>query len=239
MNFSRLVSLFFEKLSYKHEDHQYVGYIKHANAGFLHHGNVYCFDYAIKNLPSDNPIIEIGSFCGLSTNIMSFYLRQHSKINRLITSDKWMFEGVGNQDGFLETSSLKHSEYRQYIKDSYIRNIKFFSSQNLPFTIEEFSDDFFKLWESNTLSKDVLGREVQLGGPISFSYIDGNHTYPFAKRDFINTDKFLEKGGFVLFDDSADSSEWNGVKKLMKEVKASGRYELIIRNPNYLFRKIK
>ena len=49
---------------------------------------------------------------------------------------------------------------------------------------------------------DVFGRSFQLGGPISFCYIDGNHTDDLAKRDFENCDRYLEKGGFVLFDDS-------------------------------------
>src|SRR4051812_12446264 len=39
-----------------------------ANPGHHMQGNVYCYDYAIKHLPSDNPILEIGTFVGLSTN---------------------------------------------------------------------------------------------------------------------------------------------------------------------------
>lgn len=204
----------------------------------LNHGNTYCMEYAVKNLPSDSPIIEIGSFCGLSTNIISFFLRKYSKRNKLITSDKWIFEGAEAGIGFLDGCSINHARYREFIKETYIRNIQFFSKDNLPYTIEQFSDDFFSLWSQNKLETDVMGRPVQLGGKISFSYIDGNHTYEYARRDFENSDAFLETGGFILFDDSADSTEWE-VKKVMQDVRNTGRYELVIKNPNYMFRKIK
>jgi ATP-dependent RNA circularization protein (DNA/RNA ligase family) len=77
-----------------------------------------------------------------------------------------------------------------------------------------------------------------LGGTISFAYIDGNHTYDFAKRDFENADKYLEVGGVILFDDSSDDSIWE-VNKVIEEIKKEGRYEIIIKNPNYLIKKIR
>jgi len=218
--------------------YHFVRWLRFANAGMLNTGNIYCIEYAIKNLPSDNPIIEIGSFCGLSTNLISFYLRKFSKKNKLITSDKWIFEGGETGSANLDGSNISNTQYSEFVKGTYIRNISFFSKENLPYTIEQFSDEFFRLWSENRTENDVLGRQIQLGGKISFSYIDGNHTYEYSKRDFENTDKYLEPGGFVLFDDSADSSDWE-VKKVIKEVKKTGRYEVVINNPNYLFRKIK
>ena len=80
---------------------------------------------------------------------------------------------------------------------------------------------------------NVLGREQTLGGPIAFAFIDGTHDYDFARRDFENVDKFLAKGGYVLFDDSGKNSQWR-VARLMKEIP----YEFIDANPNYLFRKV-
>lgn len=49
----------------------YVNWLCYANAGMLHRGNLYCFDYAIRNLPSEAPIVEVGSFCGLSANLLT------------------------------------------------------------------------------------------------------------------------------------------------------------------------
>lgn len=102
--------------------------------------------------------------------------------------------------------------------------------------IELFSDEFFQAWRSSRAVQDIFGRPIALGGPISFCYIDGNHSYDFVKRDFENVDAFLERGGFILFDDSEDGSAWE-VCRVVQEVRASGRYDLVIKNPNYLFRK--
>src|SRR5688572_31321356 len=66
----------------KHTPFEFVDWLRFANAGMLDTGNLYCYEYAIKNLPSDNPIIEVGSFCGLSTNLIAFYLQQFSKNNK-------------------------------------------------------------------------------------------------------------------------------------------------------------
>jgi hypothetical protein len=58
----------------------------------------------------------------------------------------------------------------------------------------------------------------------------------FVKRDFENTDRALLSGGFILFDDSADGSKWE-VNRLTREIASGHQYELVSRNPNYLFRK--
>ena len=179
-------------------------------------GNLYCFDYAVKNLPTDSPLIEIGAFCGLSTNMISYFLRKYEKPNKMVISDKWMFEG-SEDGGMIGDSSISHPEYREFVMETFKRNINFFSSQNRPYPIEVFSDELFELWEKKATVKDIFDREITLGGGISFAYIDGNHTYEYAKRDFENTASFLDPGGFVLFDDSADYSRF-GCARLMKEV---------------------
>jgi hypothetical protein len=211
----------------------YLAYLSFANAGMLNKGNLLCFDYAIGNLPSKNPMVEIGSFSGLSTNIMTYFKRKHGARNELFTCDKWEFEGA---DGNVGDSDVPHAEYREFVKGSYIRNVRMFSRSALPRTIEMLSDDFFGAWEDRQTVTDVLGRPAKLGGPISFCYIDGNHGYDFARRDFLNTDRFLEPGGFVLFDDSADGSQW-GVCRVVEEVKLLANYRLVVKNPNYLFQK--
>jgi len=224
------------RLKTKKLDDEYLNWLEFANAGMLAKGNLYSFNYAIENLPSDNPIVEIGSFCGLSTNIMSYLLKKHSKNNKIFSSDKWIFEGAG--DDKLGNSDVTHNEYKEFVRDSFFRNVKMFSKDNLPHTIEEISDDFFALWEENKNVKDVFERDVRLGGKISFCFIDGNHSYDYVKRDFENTDKFLEKGGFILFDDSADYYDF-GSSKLMKEIKNNDNYRVVLKNPDYLIQKIK
>lgn len=97
-----------------------------------------------------------------------------------------------------------------------------FSGAKLPYAIEKLSDDFFTTWRRAEEVTDVFGRTVRLGGPISFCYIDDNHTYEAVKRDFQNCDEFLERGGFVLFDDSADGSAWE-VCRLVRKSNAPAR----------------
>jgi len=80
---------------------EYIDWLCLANPGMLNPGNLYCFEYVAKNLPSDNSVLEIGSFCGLSTNTINYFLRKYEKTNKLITADKWIFEGAesgGNRD---------------------------------------------------------------------------------------------------------------------------------------------
>ncbi|HEX8475894.1 MAG TPA: class I SAM-dependent methyltransferase [Pyrinomonadaceae bacterium] len=210
-------------------------WLSFANAGMLERGNHYCFDYVMRNLPSDAPMLEIGSFCGLSTNFITYYKKKHNIKNRLFNCDRWEFENT-HKSSMLDDLGITHGEYRQFVKESYMRNVQMFSRVDLPYTIEMFSDEFFDAWRKAAHVSDVFDRPVTLGGALSFCYIDGNHSYEFARRDYENADEFLERGGFILFDDSADSSTWE-VKRVIEEVKASGKYDVAAKNPNYLFVK--
>jgi hypothetical protein len=108
--------------------------------------------------------------------------------------------------------------------------------------IEAYSDEFFEWWQSERVAVSLSGDSIPLGGNLSFCYIDGNHSYEQSKRDFENCDRFVEIGGFILLDDSADISGSPGVQVLIKELISSqiigGRYRLVMKNPNYLICKI-
>ena len=211
---------------------EYTEMLTGINSGWLERGNLYSFDYAVRNLPSDAPIVEIGSFCGLSTNLLTYYKERHAAGNKLINCDKWLWGSTAK----IGDSSITYPEYLAFARETYVRNVRMFSRHDLPYTVEEFSADFFARWRRGEEATDVFGRTIRLGGPISFCYIDGNHAYEYARRDFEDTDEFLERGGFVLFDDSADGTHWE-VARVRDEVLASGRYEVAAKNPNYLFRK--
>jgi len=214
----------------------YMTWLSFANAGMLERGNVDAFDFVIRNLPGPAPMVEIGSFCGLSTNVITHLKEKYAVKNRLVTCDRWIFEGAQPAAGVGGSPSLTHAEYRDFVRGSYIRNIQTFARYDLPYTVEMVSDDFFAAWAQRQTTTDVLGRSIELGGPISFCYVDGNHSYEFVQRDFSHIDQFLEPGGFVLFDDSSDGSAWE-VCRVVAEVKSGGRYDVVAANPNYLFRK--
>ena len=215
----------------------YVKWLCFANAGMLDRGNLYLIDYALSHLPSSAPFLEIGSFCGLSANLITHYKRKHGLSNKLFTCDKWEFENVDKDSENIAGSPVLFSDYKLFVRESYLRNINIFSGDDLPFTIEAFSEGFFALWRDNKTVHDVLDRSVTLGGPLSFCYVDGNHTYEGVKADFKNCDQFLEVGGFILFDDS--TLESFGVHQLIPEVLATGRYKLVARNPNHLVQKTR
>ena len=194
-------------------------------------------DYAIQRLPAGATIVEIGSSCGLSANAMTYIKQRRGATARLITCDPWTFDGGPEVGAMLgDSATVGSREYREFMKESFVRNTRFFSGDDLPATVEATSDEFFAAWDGGETRQDVFGRGVELGGSIDFAYIDGNHTYAFARRDFENCDRHLRAGGFVLFDDSADGSGWES-RDVAFEVARSGRYELIEKNPNYFLRK--
>ena len=215
----------------------YVKWLCFANAGMFDRGNLYLIDYALSRIRSSSPFLEIGSFCGLSANLIAHYKRKHSLANTLFTCDKWDFERPSSESQHIPGSDVSFVEYRQLVRDSFLRNARAFSSDDLPFTIEVFSQEFFDLWRQNASAPDVFERTAMLGGPLSFCYVDGNHSYDGARSDFENCDAFLEPGGYILFDDSANKSF--GVHRLITEIQATGRYQLAAKNPNHLFQKIR
>jgi hypothetical protein len=216
---------------------EYVKWLCFANAGMLDRGNLHLIDMAMKQLPSQAPILEIGSFCGLSANMLTHFKRKHGAKNRLVTCDKWEFENAGKGSDHVGSSPVLFSEYRTFVRESFLRNTRLFSGDDLPFTIELASNEFFAAWRERKKLQDVFGRPIVLGGPISFCYVDGDHSYEGAKQDFLNCDAFLEEGGFILFDDSTVANF--GVRNLMPEVISSGRYKLASANPNHLFQKLR
>jgi hypothetical protein len=215
---------------------EYVNWLGFANAGMLDRGNLYLMDYAMSRLPSAAPLLEIGSFCGLSTNVLTHYKRKHKLQNKLITCDKWEFENAGRSSDHVGESPILFSNYKAFVRDSFIRNTRMFSADDLPFTIEMTSNEFFTAWREGKIAQDVFGRRLPLSGLFSFCYIDGDHTYEGAKKDFLDCNSFLDEGGFILFDDS--TVEKFGVRELMPEIVANRGYKLVATNPNHLFQKL-
>jgi hypothetical protein len=89
----KILHLGIQRLSTKTISDEYISWLTFANAGMLSKGNIYAMRYAIENLPSNSPILEIGSFCGLSTNVINYLLLAQGKKNKIFTCDKWSFEG--------------------------------------------------------------------------------------------------------------------------------------------------
>lgn len=214
----------------------YLNWLTRIMGGWLTpgDGNLVAFDFAISHMPEEGALLEIGSFLGMSVCAMSYMMWLHGRTNQLFTCDPWDFEGTAEPiGGFFDASSQK---YREYCIDVFKRNILLYAEYHLPYSVEEYSHRFLARWATQDEAVDVLGRRVKLGGPLSFVYIDGAHTYEAASGDFRGADPFVLPGGYVFFDDTGEA--WGPeMARVVREVQGHPHYELIARTPNYLFRK--
>jgi methyltransferase family protein len=213
--------------------------LRYINAGVLHEGNMGLFAYCIDHLPCDAPVVEIGSFAGLSLNYIIHLLRRSNRSNDVFSVDGWfggLTERRFDKPEFLDRTPIRTADYRDHIVGSFRRNVELFSADRLPHHIATTSDEFFEQWRAEATVRDFFDRSVRLGGPISFAYIDGDHSYEQTMRDFENVDRHLVCGGFVLFDDSEDGGHW-GSSAAAKTAAGRGDYLLVGKNPNYLIQK--
>jgi len=207
------------------------------NPGMLHSGNVYLFEQCISQLPSGAAIVEVGSFAGLSVNNIIHLLRRGGRNNVVYSADEWRFEGAKEDDTKIPGSGVLFKDYRSHVIETFRRNVRLFSGDRLPHHMVLDSDSFFSSWGAREHKVDLFGRDTALGGPIAMAYIDGDHTYAQSMRDFENIDSHLEVGGFVIFDDSVDYSDW-GSHKTAVEAASRSNYSLVARSPNYCIKKI-
>lgn len=232
----RMASVEFRDSDRNVRSDEYIQWLCWILGGWLtpDHGNLRAFDYAVRHMPMGGAIVEIGSFLGLSTNMMTYLTIKYHRDNPVFTCDPWIFERTDKPIGdYFDASS---EAYRHYAREVFKMNVALFSEGRKPYAIEIFSDQFFKLWRLGSTTEDVFGRSVTLGGPMSFAYIDGAHTYDVAKGDFLGADQHLLPGGFILLDDSADDSGFE-VTQVAAEVKQNPSYELVFKTPHYFFRK--
>lgn len=215
---------------------EYIRWLTHILGGWLtaHHPNLFAFDFIIRTMPKGGAVLEIGSYLGMSTAILGYLLDKYQRQEPFFTCDPWDFEGVEEKiGGYYDAASRR---YRDYCPETFKRNMQTFLPDRLPHTVERYSGDFLQRWNTGQADVDVFGRSLQLGGPLSFAYIDGLHTYEAAKLDFEGVDRALLPGGLVFFDDS-NLKDFPGVHRLVQEVQQNPAYELVSRLGNYLFRK--
>jgi hypothetical protein len=199
---------------------EFLEWLNFIVPGMLGPGNLDLLNHAVLGMPAKGAVVEIGSFAGLSINHVIHMMRQAGRSNSVFSVDEWRFEGW--QDCIIQDSSVQFADYREHVIDTFRRCLMLFHADSLPYHVVVSSDEFFRLWAENETVVDFFGRSKTLGGPISFAYIDGDHTYEQSMRDFENVDRFLLPGGFIVLDDSADGSEW-GSNRTAREARLHGR----------------
>jgi hypothetical protein len=209
--------------------------------GMLHEGNVYLMDYAIKNMPEGKYVLEIGSWAGLSTNLLLHLMEKYGRKEQFLGCDPWLYsynDAEAEQEFSIDgKAEVSRAEYMDYIRQGFIQAALLFHKNKLPHTFRLKSDDFFEQFSQKSMVTDVFGRSTQLDGPISFCYIDGNHAYEYVKRDFENVNQHLMVNGMILFDDSFIGSGF-GSERLLLEIKQDPNFKVLDRNPNYLIQKL-
>jgi predicted O-methyltransferase YrrM len=216
-------------------DREFLKWMSFSVAGMLHPGHRHLMDSAVRLLPTSDPVLEIGAFAGLSTNVLTYFLEQHGRENELVTTDPWIFEG--EEPTTVPESSVTFPEYRARVRTQFEENVRFWNAHRLPYAFDLTSDDLFTAWRDGAERTDVFGRPRRLGGPIAFSFVDGDHRYEQARRDFLHVDEFLVPGGLVLFDDSDEFGAFPDVYRVVQEAIGSHGYELVDENPHHLLRK--
>jgi hypothetical protein len=213
---------------------EFLIWLTFINPGMLVQSNLALMSHSIRAMPDTGAVIEIGSFAGLSLNHIIHMMGQVGRSNPVFSVDEWHFEG--SDKSLIPGSSVQFSDYRNHVIDTFRRNVLLFHADHLPHHIVVSSDKFFQLWTQKAETIDFFGRVTTLGGPISLAYIDGAHTYEQSWRDFENVDRFLLPGGFIIFDDSADGSDW-GSHRAAREAASRPDYELVAKTPNYCIAK--
>jgi hypothetical protein len=210
--------------------------------GMVEDFKVWQLRQAIELVPDHLAIIEIGSFCGRSTNLFRYFLDQAGKDNPIFNCDIWnyAFKGMGPQR-IVSQSPVTGDGWADHARETFKHHAQFFSGHKLPHSFQMPSVEFFKAWQNRETHKDLFGSNVVLGGKVGLCFIDGNHAYEAVKEDFAVCDAALDKDGLILFDDSGWPYASPGVAQFMTELKNSvikdGRYEIVSRNPHYLIRK--
>lgn len=208
--------------------------------GMLPPQNVSLMAYAIQHMPDIGVVLEIGSYAGLSANIILHLMSKHAKPHKMYCVDAWIYEGYHdqkelNQEFIDGRSDVLRSDYCIYIKNAFIQSMRLFQPHRLPYAFHEKSSVFFSYWNKKEMT-DVFGRTIIPVGPISFAYIDGDHSYVAAKDDYENTLRLLMPGGFILLDDTAKELRFGSVQ-LRNEIMTDSRIEIVSSDYNLLIRK--
>jgi len=90
-----------------HSD-EYIDWLCYILGGFLTRGNIRGFVYAIRHMPSGGAIVEIGSFLGLSTNIIAYLAIKYQRDNQFSLAILGHLREQINQLAVISTQKVKY-----------------------------------------------------------------------------------------------------------------------------------
>ncbi len=150
---------------------------------------------ALRELPDDCAVVEVGSYLGRSTVLLASAVRDLRPCGRVVAIDP--HEGAVSVSGQPNAHGL--STY-----DAFCRNLIAAGVRNVVREICQRSTDV--LWEQ----------------PIGLLFVDGLHDYDNVRADFGHFERWIVPGGFVAFHDYVDY--WPGVVQLVDEERHGCEY---------------
>ena len=99
-----------------------------------------------------------------------------------------------------------------------IKNIRAYTDRELLYNQNV---EHFILGDST--DKDVID-EVKKFGEFDAVFIDGNHSYEFVKKDYLNYSNVVKEGGIVAFHDAFGNGERYGTPKVLQEIEGKIRF---------------
>ncbi len=205
-------------------------------AGGLHPAVPGALEFAMSNLPYDAPIVELGAFCGLSTNLLAHCKVKQGLRNRIIACDSW---GLGPAEKTQAQTEQSGSDYGHFLRASFINSITTFCPEPHPYGVEMRPHEFSASWKRHEVVQDVLGRDIELGGPISFCFLRQKGQDYDVLQVLQDCDEYLSSGAFLLLDHCCSFSARKELENVFRHVKSSGKYELLIDGACRLLRRKK
>jgi predicted O-methyltransferase YrrM len=149
---------------------------------------------ALRELPSDCAVVEIGSYLGRSTVLLASAVRDLRPRGQVIAIDP--------HAGVVSTASGLGHGVPTY--EAFCANIVAAGLQDAVCTIRQCSTD------------------VSWDQPIGLLFVDGLHDYESVSTDFSHFERCIAASGFVAFHDYA--AYWPGVVQLVDELRRDCNY---------------
>jgi predicted O-methyltransferase YrrM len=153
---------------------------------------------ALVDLPAPHTMVEIGSYCGRSTVVLGSVAQALARSAKVIAIDPHDGE-VGALDQGVKRMAPTLARFEANVAAAGLKDVV------------------------ETVQRRP--HEVTCDRPVDLLLLDGLHDYANASRDFWHFEEHIVTGGYVAFHDYADY--WPGVKTLVHEVLATGRYRRV------------
>jgi len=221
---------------------EYIERVLVTVPGMLHRGNIPLMESAIAAITTEDPVLEIGAYCGQSTVVLSYLLEKHKRKNAIWTVDPFVYLGVHDAnpptDWYLEHlpgfGRIARTDFTQFVCASWKRNTSFFCADRDIRLFEQGSSAFFQQIREEARSNAQADVSPKPEPVFAFCVIDGDHSYEAAWLDLNNCIAFTRPGTRILMDDTHPRSSLESAR-VAREAARLPALHLETREPNAVF----